>query len=414
MDLHIAWCFWRCIRFRQWLVHVGKFDVSFRTDVATTVLAGLLTDYSESKSFPFLLGMLTMVASSLMFFLGEHIAVTIAARALQGLSASFVWVSGLALLNSRVKANYIGTAMGYVSVATAAGELLGPIVGGTMYEHAGHFAVLGLVCGILGIDIVLRLLLTDKSSDDHEQGDADRVAEERPLLDGETGHETRKSVDAQETNKPEYANILGFRLDRDLCATYYAACVIGTVRYGFESALVVFVSQRFSWSTSASGAILFALLSPAALGPSAGYLATKYGPRWISAAAFGIATLALVALGLLTRPDTATKALFVVAVTVIGVCLACLVTVQSIAFSVAIKKREILARLEGRKESTGTAFGSFSMAWTVGMIVGPLAAEVFIDHVNWMAFCLFLAAWCAVSAALMIFSWKQWEIPDED
>jgi MFS family permease len=370
--------------------------------LTTIVVAGFLTDYSPSKSLPFLLGIIIMIASSLMFFLGEHLAVVITARALQGLSASFVWVSGLAFLNSRVKAGYIGTAMGYVSVGTAAGEILGPIIGGTMYEHAGHFAVLGLVCGILGLDILFRLLLLDEpATKSHLNGDV--ADEEEPLLNGEAQTEDES---VQSSVAPQD--------DIELCAAYYAACIIGTIRYAFESALVVFVDAHFSWSTSAGGGILFAFIAPTALGPLIGYLTTTYGSRKMTVIFFGTSAVALGALGLLTQPVTTTKIWFVVTVTITGISVASLSTVQSIAFSINMKKRELLAKREGKKYSTGLYFGSFSMAWTFGMFAGPLAAEMFIDHVNWFAFCVFLAALCVVSAVLMMFSWEQWEVQDEE
>ncbi|TID27065.1 hypothetical protein E2P81_ATG01518 [Venturia nashicola] len=380
---------------------------------AGNILAGFLTDYCKSKRTPFLFGMILMLASSLMFFLGEHIAITITARALQGLSASFVWVSGLAFLNSRIKADYVGAAMTYVSVAMGAGELIGPIVGGAMYEHTGHFAVLGLVCGILGVDILLRIALMEEPSEPRRETATGQDNQEQPLLDGEREALIHRPANTQDTTKTRYINIFGFQLESDLCASLYAAIVIGTIRYAFESALVVFVSQRFSWSTSASGGIVFAFCSPAVLGPLIGHYTTKYGPRWISVAAFVIKAVSLVALGFLTHNDKATKVLFVVAIIVIGICLSLLSTVQSIAFSVAAKSREMKAKQEGRDESSGIAFGGYSFAWAVGMFVGPLAAEVFVDHVNWLGFCIFLAGLSVVSSIVMSFTWREWDVSDE-
>lgn len=358
-----------------------------------------------------------MLASSLMFFLGEHIGITIAARALQGLSASFVWVSGVAFLNSQMKSEYIGTAMGYISVAMGAGELIGPIVGGAMYEHTGHFAVMGLVCGVLGVDILLRMVLVEKPPEKPPGNSPENVSnpddEEQPLLDGGREASASGTANMQHTAKTTHINICGFQLERDVCASFYAASIIGTIRYAFESALVVFVSQRFSWSTSASGGIVFAFCSPAVFGPLIGHYTTIHGPRWFTVCAFGITAICLMTLGFLTHADKATKALFVVVVTAIGICLSLLSTVQSIAFSVAAKRREMKAKQEGREESSGMAFGGFSMAWTVGMFVGPLAAEVFVDHVNWLGFCTFLAGLSAVSSIVMSFTWREWDVSEE-
>lgn len=357
--------------------------------------------------------MLLMLASSLMFFLGEHVAITTTARALQGLSASFVWVSGLAFLNSQIRPDFIGTAMGYVSMAMGAGELIGPIVGGAMYEHTGHFAVLGLICAILGVDILLRIALVEKPSEPRQENTPGQDNEEQPLLDGEREASISRSANTQKNTETRYINIFGFHLERDLYASFYAAIAIGTVRYAFESALVVFVSQRFSWSTSASGGIMFAFCSPAILGPLLGNYTSRYGPRWVTVAAFFVTAVSLVVLGFLTHADKTTKVLFVVVVTTIGICLSVLSTVQSIAFSVAAKRREIRAKQEGRNQSSGMDFGGFSMAWTVGMFVGPLAAEVFVDHVSWLGFCIFLAGLSVMSSVVMSFTWKDWDVIEE-
>ncbi|KAF2755566.1 MFS general substrate transporter [Pseudovirgaria hyperparasitica] len=395
---------------------LGVFGAAFAIG---NLIAGYLTDHSPSTKFPFLLGMVTMIASSLMFFLGEHIAVAVAARALQGLSASFVWVSGLAFMTSNVSGSFIGKAMGYVSVGMAAGELLGPLVGGAMYEHAGHYAVLALVCAILGVDVALRLLLADKESNDSRgsTGAALEDDEERPLLDegpvGEADVQTPVAEDAGVTSS-KTIDIFGLRLDRELCASFYAVCVIGTIRYSFESSLSIFVLQRFSWSTSASGGIVFAFLGPAAFGPLVGHFTTKYGPRWFTVVLFGVSAIGLVGLGLFTQPSTVVKVFFVITVAVVGICMSSLTTIQSIAFSVAAKRREMEMKRAGKSSSTGADFGGFSMAWTTGMFIGPLAAELFVDHVNWLAYCLFLAGLCAISGVIMSFTWKEWEIPEDE
>lgn len=359
-----------------------------------------------------------MFATSLMFFLGEHVAVVVTARVLQGVSASLVWVSGLALLNTHVKASYIGKAMSWVSAASAIGEVLGPVVGGTMYEHAGHFAVMGLVCAILGVDCLLRMLFVDGPSVECEQTTAYTADEEEaPLLDRESYSETGSTDTAVEVMKhiaSKKLDILGLSLDKDLCATFYAVGIVGTVRYGLESALVVFIVTNFSWSTSASGGVMFAFLASAAFGPIVGHFVVKHGPREISIFLFSALAVSLVCVGLLTQPDAHTKVLFVVAVSFAGAFLASLSTIQTIAFSVATKRRDMAQKLKEEKARTGVSFGGFSMAWSIGMFTGPLAAEVFFDHINWLAFCVFLAVLCVVSAVVMIFSWEEWEILDDE
>lgn len=211
-------------------------DPSFPNSLST-VIVGALADWVRSKRGLFLLGMLTMTASTLLLFLGTHIAIAVIARALQGLSAALVWVSGLAFLTSHVEAKHLGWVMGIISVAQGAGELLGPVVGGVMYEHAGHFAVLGLVCAVLGMDMVLRIVLVDKSPDHGADEEASPLLPDRPE-DPQSIQQSPQQWKEPTANKPEqYAtiNLLGYRLSRDFCASCYAVSCSGIILFALEA-----------------------------------------------------------------------------------------------------------------------------------------------------------------------------------
>jgi MFS family permease len=63
----------------------------------------------------------------------------IAGRELQGASAAAVWVVGLALVVDTVDTLKVGEYMGYVSWAMSFGALMGPILGGVVYDTAGYY-----------------------------------------------------------------------------------------------------------------------------------------------------------------------------------------------------------------------------------------------------------------------------------
>ena len=42
------------------------------------------------------------------------------------------------------------------------GTLAGPLLGGVLYQHGGYYSVFGLAFGLIGIDILLRLVLIEK------------------------------------------------------------------------------------------------------------------------------------------------------------------------------------------------------------------------------------------------------------
>lgn len=85
----------------------------------------------------------------------------IVARALQGTAAAFVWTAGPTYIMGRVGPEQMGTAMAWITMGSSVGEVTGPVAGGMLYEHSGHFALLDLAIGIVIIDIVLRFAMED-------------------------------------------------------------------------------------------------------------------------------------------------------------------------------------------------------------------------------------------------------------
>jgi MFS family permease len=80
-------------------------------------------------------GLLALAGSTIFLVVGRSLALIIIGRILQGLSAAVVWVVGLALLQDTVGSESIGQAMGYVGIAMSLAYLLGPLLGGIVFER---------------------------------------------------------------------------------------------------------------------------------------------------------------------------------------------------------------------------------------------------------------------------------------
>lgn len=77
-------------------------------------------------------------------------------------------------LNARVGPEAAGSAMSYFTMATSFGELLGPMLGGVVYDNAGQMAVFGIAAAVISIDGILRLLVVDEqASKDEMYNDAE-------------------------------------------------------------------------------------------------------------------------------------------------------------------------------------------------------------------------------------------------
>ena len=109
-----------------------------------------------------LAGLFALSGSTLLLCLGKTAGLLVLGRLLQGISASMVWTVGLALLVDTVGESNVGEIMGYVSISLSASTLAGPLLGGVVYERAGYYAVFAMAFGLLGLDILLRLVMIEK------------------------------------------------------------------------------------------------------------------------------------------------------------------------------------------------------------------------------------------------------------
>lgn len=130
--------------------------------VGASPICGWLADRSSSRRGPLLLGLLALGGGTAMLCVGTSIGLLLGGRILQGVSAAVVWSVGLALVVDTVPEPVIGEALGYVVLALALATLLGPLLGGILYETRGYFPVFALAFAFIGIDIFLRLFLVEK------------------------------------------------------------------------------------------------------------------------------------------------------------------------------------------------------------------------------------------------------------
>ena len=79
-------------------------------------VAGVLADRVPSRRAPFLLGLVALLAATVLFGLGRSLWVLVLARVLQGVSAAVVWTVGLALVIDTVGTEKLGTTIGSVDL----------------------------------------------------------------------------------------------------------------------------------------------------------------------------------------------------------------------------------------------------------------------------------------------------------
>ena len=104
-----------------------------------------------------------LFGATLILWFASSIPAQVFGRILQGITSCVVWTTGLAVLVDTVGQKHIGEYMGYVGIALNAGSILAPLLGGIVFAKAGYDAVFGLVTGVVVLDILLRVLMVEKS-----------------------------------------------------------------------------------------------------------------------------------------------------------------------------------------------------------------------------------------------------------
>lgn len=423
-------------------------------------IAGYIADGSVSKSRPFLAGIGIMLIATLLFFLATDPYLIIFARALQGASEALVWVSGIAFLVSQVDEANLGVCMGYTTLGATIGELIGPLLGGYLYEKLGHWSVFGVVEIVIAADIVLRLLVKEKDVTTQQHTPEDVVkgdSETEPLLkaaaavshgtisrplstDVERGEGDDRTAFAKTGNcEDEYDAVSELRsLGWNWLSSVIGAAVACIVRSALEAVslpsnclvqyytntspqtIPIYVLRHFGWTSSAGGGVMFALLLPMVGGPLVGKYTTLHGPRWFSSLASLACGVFMVTLGCLTGDDPTTQVLFVINIGLIGLCISLGTTTQTTAISAAAQRIEALRkRIQSsgvelswqlRMLTPGMMLSGLSTAWALGLFLGPACGSIFHFNTNqeWLHLCCFLGIICVVTGFYCSSTWKKW------
>ncbi|KAM0245773.1 hypothetical protein ACHAQJ_010456 [Trichoderma viride] len=322
------------------------------------------------------------------------------------------------------------------------GELIGPLLGGYLYEKLGHWAVFGVVEVLIAVDIVLRLLVKEKDSgsQQHTLVDAAKaVSETDSLLEGsvavshgtidntlsadaERGEENDQSALSETTDcGDEFDAVSALRnLGWNWLSSVIGAAIACIVRSALEATIPIYVLRHFGWNSSAGGGVMFALLLPTASSPLVGKYTGLNGPRWLSTIASLGCGVFMVTLGFLTGDDQTTQILFVMNIGFIGLCASLITTAHTAAISAAAQRAEILktrirasgVELSGwlRLLTPGMMLSGLSTAWALGVFLGPAfgSALHFSTNQEWMHLCCFLGMLCVVTGVYCSSTWKKW------
>ena len=132
-----------------------------QTDM-TTCPHSWFSERYNARRIPLLLGLFTLIGAQVLFMLAPFYWLMALARIIQGVSSTFVWTVGLALLCDTTPEARVGQQLGLAMAGLSAGVVLAPPIGGALYQRLGFNAPFIFSIGIVLFDLAGRLLVIER------------------------------------------------------------------------------------------------------------------------------------------------------------------------------------------------------------------------------------------------------------
>jgi MFS transporter, DHA1 family, multidrug resistance protein len=299
-----------------------------------SVPIGLLSD--RVGRLPLLVsGMALLSVATFIFGFSTTVPLLMIARAVQGISAAATWSAGLALLADVSAPSELGERMGITLSMMGIGTVLGPVIGGLLFETVGYtltFLIPSLLAGLIGLLILIV-----------------------PFPIPPPAQSLHRSI-LPASGLPRFA--------------LYAAVIIAVSgTYGLlEPYLPVYLAESFAASPITIGIVIGALaLTGSIFQPVVGRIFDRHGGRALIGSGLILSGLVLIA---------AMQPLSLVPVAVI-------VSLLGVTLALAlVPVMPLLAGLYRSQGSQGVAYGIFNTLFSVGLAAGPFAGAVLVTAVS--------------------------------
>ncbi|CAK1364350.1 putative MFS-type transporter [Cercospora beticola] len=344
--------------------------------VLASPFAGWMGDHCSRRKPLFVAAIFFQWVGIALVTAGQHIALWISGLVMFGIASAVVWATSLALIIDQVAREKVAQSLGFTGLSLSLGIFLGPVLGGLIYEHAGHYAVWGTVFGVSVVDLLLRMFLIESP---------------KAIVPG------RHSSPAH-----RFAALQLFRSPRMVCALL-GAFAQATILTSFDASLTIHVGKVFGWKSTAAGLLYLAFCLPSFASPAIGMLADRFGAKLVLFVAFLLSTPVLASLQFVQTNDISDKVLLVALLLLLGALLGSTICVFSAEVSHVVS--EMAERTPGIWGHNG-AFAQAEALWwasyTLGLAVGPLWGGFVQDAADWSVLSLSLALLSLVASLPVI------------
>ena len=354
---------------------------------------------------------------------------------LEGLSTSIVCTVGYALLNDVVGTAGIGKATGYTSMALSLGLLLGPVIGGVLYEYGGYFQVFLPAFGLLAVEMILRLMIIDPEKPTLFAANSQNSSRSRRPLTEANGdaYGTNGTVPAHDDSSKDATpaevgsgsvsemateaeaqpllplaspqapgNAFAILLSEPrFIVAITGLFVLNNIGTGFDGVLAPYIKDAFDLNAIHAAGLFLAIALPMMLAPISGILTDRYGPKWPAVSGFLLAVPSLILLRLITRGVTLPFVKLAVLLSCFGVALALAMPPLRVEASLVVKAiEEERPGIFGPYGAYSQAYGLLNTAIAAGSMLGPLYAGFVRVWLGWPSMSLSMGL---LSAVMLVF-----------
>ena len=378
------------------------------------MLFGYLGDKFPSRRAPFILGLILVFLSTLLFAFATDLWTLLTARILEGFSTAIVSTVGYTLLTEVVGLEHLGKATGYTSMALSFGLLLGPVLGGVLYEYCGYFQVYLPVFGLIAMEIILRLMIIEKekkpippasqSPSPTERAQKDRLAHGLPSDPASHSRESDPLLKPPPTVDSANAYKALLTSPRFLMALN-ALLILNSIANGFDSTLVPYIQDAYHMPASQAAALFLALAVPMLLAPISGWLTDRYGARLPILSGLVLAIPSQILLSLISKGTTMPFLKLAISLAFMGL------TFALVMAPLRVEANFVVSQIEkdtpggfGARGILARAIGLMSTVVATGGFVGPLYAGFVRVSAGWKVLELLNAGLCASILVLFLLS----------
>ena len=314
---------------------VGLLFASFGvTALLTAIPMGVVSDRVGRKG-PLVVGFVGLAIASVMLAFADDLPSLFVARLAQGAADAVTWVVGLALVADSYDPAERGRASGIVMSGASSAFVIGPSLGGWIYELGGLRLPFLTVAAMSVVGAVAAIWLKLPSPQTHQE----RVPTLSVLRVPAVG----------------------------ACAA--AVTVAATTMSMVEPVLALHL-QLIGTNPGRIGLVFgIAAIASAVLHPMYGRLADRWGPRRLTLLGLGVSGCVMPALGGVVSVESAIP-IFVIQIAALSMVIA-----PSLAYMAE-------ATSDAGLGSFGVAYGLYNVAWGVGLLVGPAAGGFLFERIG--------------------------------